>query len=53
MDDPAAVEVLRRRVGFDDVLTVTVFAWEDRALDSFRSNLESVQRYLGAAGFER
>ena len=42
-----------RRVGFDDVLTVTVFAWEDRALDSFRSNLESVQRYLGAAGFER
>jgi len=42
-----------RRVGFDDVLTVTVFAWEDRALDSLRSNLESVHRYLGAAGFER
>jgi myo-inositol catabolism protein IolH len=39
------------KVGFDDVMTVTVFAWEDRALDSFRSNLESVQRHLGAAGF--
>jgi myo-inositol catabolism protein IolH len=40
-----------RKVGFDDVMTVTVFAWEDRALDSFRSNLESVQRHLSAAGF--
>jgi myo-inositol catabolism protein IolH len=39
-----------RRVGFDDVMTVTVFAWEDRALDSFRSNLESVRGYLDATG---
>ena len=38
-----------RRVGFDDVMTVTVFAWEDRALDSFRANLEAVRRYLAAA----
>jgi myo-inositol catabolism protein IolH len=39
------------RVGFDDVMTVTVFAWDDRALDSFRSNLESVRRHLSAAGY--
>jgi myo-inositol catabolism protein IolH len=39
-----------RRVGFDDVMTVTVFAWEDRALDSLRANFEAVQRYLAAAG---
>ena len=38
-----------RSVGFDDVMTVTVFAWEDRALDSFRANLEAVRRYLAAA----
>jgi hypothetical protein len=26
-----------------------VFAWEDRALDSFRANLEAVRRHLAAA----
>jgi myo-inositol catabolism protein IolH len=50
VDWPAFFAALHK-VGFDDVMTVTVFAWEDRALDSFRSNLESVQRHLGAAGF--
>jgi myo-inositol catabolism protein IolH len=34
---------------FDDVMTVTVFAWEDRAIDSFRANLEAVRRHLAAA----
>jgi myo-inositol catabolism protein IolH len=37
------------RVEFDDVMTVTVFAWEDRAIDSFRANLEAVRRHLAAA----
>ena len=50
VDWPAFFAALHK-VGFDDVMTVTVFAWEDRALDSFRSNLESVQRHLAAAGF--
>ena len=50
VDWPAFFAALRK-VGFDDVMTVTVFAWEDRALDSFRSNLESVRRHLAAAGF--
>ncbi len=50
VDWPAFFAALHE-VGFDDVMTVTVFAWEDRALDSFRSNLESVRRHLEAAGF--
>ncbi len=50
VDWPAFFAALHT-VGFDDVMTVTVFAWEDRALDSFRSNLESVRRHLEAAGF--
>jgi myo-inositol catabolism protein IolH len=36
-------------VGFDDVMTVTVFAWEDRAVDSMRANLEAVTRHLARA----
>ena len=51
VDWPAFFAALQT-VGFDDVMTVTVFAWEDRALDSFRSNLEAVQRHLAAAGFQ-
>jgi myo-inositol catabolism protein IolH len=38
-----------RRVGFDDVMTVTVFAWEDRAIESFRANLAAVKRHLAVA----
>ena len=47
-DTLALIEVSRIH-SFDDVMTVTVFAWEDRALDSFRANLEAVRRYLAAA----
>jgi myo-inositol catabolism protein IolH len=50
VDWPAFFAALHK-VGFDDVMTVTVFAWEDRALDSFRSNLEAVQRHFAVAGF--
>jgi myo-inositol catabolism protein IolH len=39
-----------RDVGFDDVMTVTVFAWDDRPLESFRANLAAARRYLGASG---
>ncbi len=30
-------------------MTVTVFAWEDRAIDSFRANLAAVKRHLAVA----
>ncbi|GAA3072217.1 sugar phosphate isomerase/epimerase [Pseudonocardia yunnanensis] len=34
-------------VGFDGIATVCVFAWEERARESLRFNLEKVQEYLG------
>ncbi len=34
-------------VGFDGIATVCVFAWEERAQESLRSNREKVQEYLG------
>jgi myo-inositol catabolism protein IolH len=37
-------------VGFDDVMTVTIFAWPERPLDSFRANLEAVTAALAVAG---
>ncbi|MET0422743.1 MAG: sugar phosphate isomerase/epimerase, partial [Actinoplanes sp.] len=33
-------------VGFDGIATVCVFAWEERALDSARFNLEQVAKHL-------
>ncbi len=33
--------------GFDGIATVCVFAWEERAQESLRSNREKVQEYLG------
>jgi myo-inositol catabolism protein IolH len=35
------------RLGFDGIATVCVFAWEERARESSRYNLEQVRRYLG------
>jgi myo-inositol catabolism protein IolH len=35
---------------FDGIATVCVFAWEDRAEESFRSNLEKVKQYLAKFG---
>jgi myo-inositol catabolism protein IolH len=34
------------RVGFSDLATVAVFAWEDRALASMMSNRAAVRQYL-------
>ncbi|WP_433277855.1 sugar phosphate isomerase/epimerase family protein [Pseudonocardia xinjiangensis] len=34
-------------VGFDGIATVCVFAWEERARESLRSNREKVLEYLG------
>jgi myo-inositol catabolism protein IolH len=34
------------RIGFDGIATVCVFAWEERALQSSRSNREKLERYL-------
>ena len=35
-------------VGFDGILTTCVFAWEERAIDSARVNLERIQAGLAA-----
>jgi myo-inositol catabolism protein IolH len=35
-------------VGFDGILTVCVFAWEERAADSARRNLADIERLLAA-----
>ncbi len=37
-----------RAVGFDGILTSCVFAWEERAVDSARVNLERIEQYLAA-----
>jgi myo-inositol catabolism protein IolH len=36
-----------RSVGFDGVLTVQVFRWEERAAQSFRQNREAAERLFG------
>jgi len=33
-------------VNFDGIATVCVFAWEERARESSRHNLEQIRRYL-------
>jgi myo-inositol catabolism protein IolH len=33
------------RLGFDGIMTVCVFAWEERAEESSRFNLDEVRRY--------
>ena len=38
-----------RRVEFDGIMTVCVFAWEDRALESCAFNLAEVRRRIAAA----
>jgi myo-inositol catabolism protein IolH len=38
------------QVGFDGIATVCVFAWEERARESARSNLDHVRRYLAKYG---
>jgi myo-inositol catabolism protein IolH len=35
-----------REVAFDDVMTVTVFAWADRPVESFRANLAAARTHL-------
>lgn len=39
-----------RSVGFDGVLTVQVFGWEERAAKSFRHNRGAVERIFGRSG---
>ena len=35
-----------REIGFDGILTACVFAWEERAVESSRQNLERIEAYL-------
>jgi myo-inositol catabolism protein IolH len=37
-------------VGFDDIATVCVFAWEERAEDSCRVNLDKIKEYVAKHG---
>jgi len=37
-------------IGFDGVLTTSVFFWDERAEDSFRHNLAAVRRLMSAVG---
>jgi myo-inositol catabolism protein IolH len=46
--DWAAFFSALRAVGFDGILTTCVFAWEERAVDSARVNLERIEHYLAA-----
>ena len=39
-----------RRVDFDGILTSCVFAWEERAEESFRFMFDRMQEFLGASG---
>lgn len=48
IDWDEAVAALRA-VGFDGILTVQVFGWEDRAEASFEANLAAVERLFGSA----
>ena len=41
-----------RGLPYDGVMTVAVFAWPERALDSFRHNRDVAARLLSAAGYE-
>lgn len=41
-----------KEIHFDGVLTVSVFAWPDRAIESFRYNRERVSYYLASVGWE-
>jgi myo-inositol catabolism protein IolH len=45
--DWAEVSAALLAVGFDGVLTVQVFGWEERAAQSFRQNREAVERLFG------
>jgi myo-inositol catabolism protein IolH len=40
-------------LGFDGIATVCVFAWEERADDSARHNLEQIQQYVSKYGGTR
>jgi myo-inositol catabolism protein IolH len=37
-------------VGFDGIATVCVFAWEERAEDSCRYNLDKIKEYVAKHG---
>jgi myo-inositol catabolism protein IolH len=41
-----------KEIGFDDVMTVAVFAWEDRAIESFRHNRIAIDTWLAEVGWE-
>ncbi len=40
------------KIGYDDILSVVVFAWPDRPVDSFRKNREQLSCLLKEAGIQ-
>ncbi|PZG15444.1 sugar phosphate isomerase/epimerase family protein [Nonomuraea aridisoli] len=48
--DWAEVRQALESVGFDGILTVQIFGWDDQAEQSFKSNLSAVERLFGLSG---